>query len=348
MLIFVRHKINNEYFTIYRRDKQKFLNLKYFFEPEPFNFELIEDTDKIKEILEEKFTSKNRGEEYNAETPSVTQLSYKLYPMNIDKEKFLIKWLNNNVVTTESEKTTQNILNLGTVTHKILELYLCDKDSRLKDKPIIGQLKNSGKNTDSLIINKITKDLKKYIYQAFEDEEIVHKVVNLEELKSEIINKALKTLPNFILKELINLDLIYSEIFLSVPDYIQGSVDLVGYKDNKFSIIDFKTTSGTDKKTGKPKFKTKSQLEPYSRQLAIYNELLKRTDMSHLSDKDLPDFYIYQIHLIGNSYKKFEIPKQMVKHSAKEVNKIIDWYWSIRNGTQYIEPQEEELEFLTL
>ena len=82
MLILVKHKITGEYFTIYRKDKNRFLSLEKFFnaknetnEPIPFNFELIENQERIKQILEDEFTSKGRSEEYNPDLPSVTKIA---------------------------------------------------------------------------------------------------------------------------------------------------------------------------------------------------------------------------------------------------------------------------------
>lgn len=362
MLILVRQKINNEYYTIYREDKQKFLNLEYFFnygveddsEKVQFNFELIEDVNDIKKILEDNFTSKGRGDEYNPDLPSVTRIAYGLYPLDINRDKFLIKYINNKVITPEDEKNSNLILQRGTFLHKILELWVSDTECRKKDKPLIEKiniLKNTKKPSKQLVTqieDKIHSYIDKYIKIAYKDKEILYKIPNLDEIKDYLSNLAHNALTHFIYEELINSDLVYSEIFLSIPDYIQGSIDLVAYKDNKFSVIDFKTTQSIDKKTGKPKFKNNSQLEPYSRQLAIYNELLKRANMSHIVNDDLPEFYIYQIHLISNKYKRFEIPKNMIKNSTKEVENILNWYWSIRKGIEYKPNIEENLEYLTL
>lgn len=360
MLILVKHKITGEYFTIYRKDKNRFLSLEKFFnanvdpkEAIPFNFELIEDQNKIKQILEDEFTSKDRGEEYDPDLPSATQIAYSLYPMDIDSEKFLIKHLNNKVKTPEEEQQSEDTLSKGTFIHKICELWVTDKEGRAKDRPLIEKInilqqsKKPSKKLEKQIKGKILEYIDRYIQVALKDDEIIHKIKNLDELKNLLIELSREVLPQFFYQELINTDLIYSEIFLSVPNSIQGSVDLVVYKDNRFSVIDFKTTSSIDKKSGKPKFKNNSQLEPYSRQLAIYNELLKNTNMTHCIQDDMPDFYIYQIHLVGKNYKKFEIPQSMVKKSTEKVKDVLNWYWCTRKGIPY-ESQIKEDEDYTL
>ena len=75
--------------------------------------------------------------------------------------------------------------------------------------------------------------------------------------------------------------------------------------------------------------------------------------MTHIiEDGQEPNYYIVQLHLVNGKYKKFEIPKSLVKQQGKIVEKVIKWYWDIRNG---IEPEcehntdeQEDLEFLTL
>jgi hypothetical protein len=362
MYVLVKNKLTNEYRALKKSDIRDFLSLDNFFKKDPnvkeedytFNFEVIEDLGKIKEILNTEFVSRGRSEEYDTNIPSVTQIAYKLKCIDLSEEKFLLRWQNNTKLTEEDEQKSRDICSRGTFEHFILQCYICDQENRRKDKPIIEQLKilkqtkKPSKKIEKQIEDKIIADIKRYIQIAYKDNEIISKIPNLEELKSELEDITLKVLPKFIMKELIFMDLVYSEIFLSVPNFIQGSIDLVCYKDNKFSIVDYKTANSVDKKTGKPKYKTNAQAKHYAYQLAIYNELLNKSGMTHLSENELPDFYIYQIHLIDKDYKKFEISKDTVKHAIKEMKDILNWYWSIRNGTEYIPPQEEELKYLTL
>lgn len=351
MFVLIKNKITGEYHTIYKKDISNFKSLDKFFNSSEFNFDIIEDNAEIKKILDEQFTSKGRGEEYNEDLPSVTKIAYNLFPLNINTEKFLIRFWNDTPLK-EQEGDKQNILSRGTFLHFILEQFVCDKNERSKDKPLIEQLKILQKNKkpskkiDKEIDSRIISNIRTYIQKAYKDDEILKKIPNIEDLKEELEYLAVKCLPNFIKNELIFTDLVYSEIFLCIDNYIQGSIDLTCYKDGIFSIVDFKTTSSLDKTTGKPKFKSPSQLQGYARQLFIYNELLKKSGMTHLYDDSSPDFYIYQIHLVSGKYKKFKIPQALVEAQRKTINNIMDWYWGIRNEN-YIEPSlEDELDDL--
>lgn len=361
MFVLIKSTITGDYHTIYRRDIQDFLRLKHFFNTENFNFEIIEDVNKIKEILDTEFVSKGRGGEYNENTPSCTRIAYNLFPININADKFLLRWKNNTPLI-EQEGNKDKILKTGTWVHKILELWITDKESRDKDKPLIEQIKilNKTKKPSKKILkqidNKILSDIRRYIQLAYKDEEILYKIPNIEEYKEELEFLAIKCLPEFIKNELIFTDLVYSEIFLCIDDCIQGSVDLCCYDKNAFSIWDFKTTSSVDKKTGKPKFKSNStdQLAGYARQLYVYNKLLKHSGMTHLYDGSTPNYNIIQLHLISGKYKKFNIPQGLVEAQGKTVEKVLQWYWDVRNGVITNETvkntfeEDEDLEFLTL
>ena len=358
----VKNKITNEYKTLKTRDIQAFLRLDKFFESDPnlpkgktvsFNFEVIEDFDTIKDVLDNVFTSRNRGEDYNENLPSVSQIAYSLYPINIYSDKFLLRWQNNHEYTEEDEIETQNILSRGTFIHFILEQFICDKENRNKYKPLVNILNNKpSKKVIKKINDKIIKDIHKYVELAYKDDEILRKIHNLDELKDELKQLSIKCLPDFIREEIVLTDPVYSEIFISIDNYLQGSIDFCAYLNNKFSILDFKTTSSCDKKTGKPKFKTQSQAIPYSRQLALYNELLKRSKMSHCTSEENPDFFIYQIHLISGKYKKFNISDDMITASKKELDKILKWYWDVRNNKREIynteDNPEDEMYYLAL
>lgn len=365
MLILVRNKNTDEIFSIYRKHKYAFLHLEKFFNsdlkegepPVPFNFELIEDPKEIRQILEDKFSSKGRGEEYDEDLPSVTRIAYQLQPVDPYAEKFLIRYWNNTPATEEGAELSYETLTLGSLTHKIFELFILDKTERQRDKilldkiKVLQQCKKPSKKLEKQINDKIIKDVTRYAEQALVDPEILHKAPDVKRFETEFKELALKALPDFIKNELLYTDLVYSEIYLAT-DRIQGSIDLCCYRNGQFTIADYKTTRSVDKKSGKPKFKTPSQAYPYySRQLAIYNYLLNENNMSHVSGDELPNFVIYQIHLTGGTYKKFEIPKQYVKEATKQVQKVLDWYWCTRQGRKYIEPEmseDEEIDYITL
>lgn len=360
MFVLIKNTITNEYSSIYRKDIKSFLNLKSFFGTEDFNFEIIEDRNEIKNILEDKFTSKGRGEEYNEDLPSVTKIAYTLFPISINNDKFLLRWKNNTPLL-EQEGDKDNILSRGTFIHYILEQYVCDKESRQKDRPLIEKIKilnnckKPSKKINKEINDKIISDIRRYIKMAYKDEEILRKISNIEDLKEELEFLAIKCLPDFIRNELIFTDLVYSEIFLCVDNNIQGSVDFVAVKDGEIHIIDYKTTSSVDKKTGKPKFKNSSQLAPFARQLYIYDKLLKETKMVNLLPNEYPEFNIIQIHLVSGKYKKFIIPQGLVEAQGKTIEKVLTWYWDIRNGMFdkyenecYNDCDDTEIDFLTI
>lgn len=356
MFAIIKNKITNEYNTIYQRDIENFKSLYNFFKVDPkleeevvpdFNFEIIDDLAEIKKILETDFISKGRGAQYNENLPSVTKIAYGLFPIDVDNEKFLLRWKNNHHLYKKStEIDTDFVFQKGTFIHFILEQFVCDKSAREQDKPLIEQLKilqnakKPVKNIIQKIDDKIIKDINKYINLAYEDEEILIKIPNIDEIKQDLEFLARNCLLSFIKEELLFTDLVYSEIFICLDDYIQGSIDFVAYKDNKFSIIDYKTTSSINKINGKPKFKSKSELAPYARQLYLYNELLKKSKMTHIYGED-PNYYIIQIHLLNGKYKKFSIPKELVKEQGVIIEKVIKWYWNTRKDI----PTQDDIDY---
>lgn len=358
MFVLVKNKNNNEYFTIYRKDIPRFISFKKSFnknkDKEEFNFEIIEDVNEIKQILDKHFSSKGRGGEYNEDLSSVTKIAYGLTPKDLDKDYFLLKWMNEHKYTKEDEQKSRHTLKQGNLLHSVLEHYICDTEERKKDKPLINQiniLNNAKKPSQKLqkqIDDKIDSDIIKYTLEAFNDEEILYKIPELESLKNELLETARRCLHSFIKEVLINIDLVYSEIFI-VSDNIQGSIDLVCYKDNKYTILDYKSCSTIDKKTGKPKLKNPSQTDEYGRQLYLYNKLLKESGMAH---NDNPEFYIAQIHTINGKYKLFNIDKKTVEKEGKIVEKVLKWYLDVRSGNytipEIIEDIDEELEFITI
>lgn len=353
MFVLIHNKVTDEYGTIYKNDIDDFLSIKKICETE-FKYEVISDISEIKKILEDKFSSKGRGEEYNENLPSSTKIAYSLFPVNICKDKFLIKWKNDTPLL-EQNNNKEETLNKGTIIHSVLEQYICDKEARKQDKPIIEKLKilkktkKPSKKIQEEIDAKIQEDIKKYLNKTFENDEVNRKIKNIDEYRENFSEVAIKCLLSFIKEELIFTDLVYSEIFISMEDFIQGSIDLTCYYDNKFSIWDYKTTSSIDKKTGKPKFKTKSQLSPYARQLYIYYKLLQNSKMGHLQLEDkFPQFNIIQLHLISGEYKKFDIPFDLIKKEGKIVDEVLDWYWCVRQDLPLPEKEEENYDLLTL
>lgn len=337
----VKNTRTNEYRTLRKADKDKFYDLAYFFDNqdkngEPiFNFEVITDHDTIRDIVKKEFNSKGRGEEYNGNMPSVSQIASKLYPLDLSTDKYLLRWQNNESIEVIKSSLNNESLSKGTYIHKILELFVTDRCARNNDLSILKQIEfvNKNKNNKRLQsrVDKTIKDIiMAYCDMASVDEEILHKIPDFEEKRESYQQLALKVLPPFLKNELIHLDCIYSEVFICIDNFVQGSIDLVCYRDGEFSICDFKTTSSIDKKTGKRKFKTISTMGGYIRQVALYYELLKKGN--YLQSGKFPKFVIYQIHLVGEDYKTFEIPEDTIKKAIKQNHETLKWYWGIVNS----------------
>lgn len=339
-LFLIKDLRTQEYNTLREKDENKFYDLVDFFDKtdekgEPiFNFEVITDKAEIKKIVKQVFNSKGRGEEYIGNMPSVSQIASKLYPIDIATDKYLLRWKNNEPLEVVSKNLNNESLSKGTYIHKILELFVTDRCSRNKDKSLLVQLdllsKHKDEDKEGKILAKISEIITHYCEIASIDEEILHKIPDFESKRVEYEDLAHKVLPTFITKELIHTDCIYSEVFIKIKDFCQGSIDLICYKNGEFTICDFKTTSSIDKNTGKRKFKSLSNISGYIRQVALYYELLKHG--GYLQSGSFPKFIIYQIHLIGKDYKVFEIPEEMIRNAIKQNKEVIEWYWATVNS----------------
>lgn len=337
----VRNIRTDEYRTLRKKDLNAFYDLQDFFgkydkDDNPvFNFEVIQDEGKIKEIVKEHFNSRGRGEEYNANMPSVSQIASKLYPLDLKTEKYLLRWQNNEPLEVISTAFNNESLSRGTYIHKILELFVSDKCARDGDTSMLKDLEFISKNKNNKVLQKridntMNNIISHYCTLASVDDEILHKIPDFERKRVEYEELAHKVLPNFIKDQLIHVDAIYSEVFIKIDNFVQGSIDLVGYRDGIFSILDFKTSSSIDKKTGKRKFKSLNNMQGYVRQLALYYELLRRG--GYLQSCEFPKFFIYMIHLVGGDYKVFDIPQDMVKQAIKQNQETLDWYWRVVNS----------------
>lgn len=167
-------------------------------------FEVIKDPYEIRDILDEKYSSKNREEPYDKNTPSVTNITDSLYPINWEDSERLIYWLNYKTkeqhlaTASKSEKS----LARGTSLHKMLELYL-------KDNHGIGD-----------------KSFAEYIYDP---------VITDEDLM-------IKTLERFRDAQKGKFKPIAIEKFIKLP-YIQGTVDLLCEYDGRLTLCDWKTAA---------------------------------------------------------------------------------------------------------
>lgn len=263
MLLLHRPDID-EYRTIHHEDAELFYEIvnNHLFDKEDKEtglitryenkLELITDKKQIKKVLDEKYSSRSRSEQYTAGLPSATVISSGLFPINIDYKnrasKFnILKWWNNTSIEDMNAQKIKNKLSLdsGNFIHKILELTFLD-DSRIYTKK---------------------RSLQKYIELACQDKEIINTISNFEDRKQYFIDMASKTLCKFFESELENISPVFNELFIRLDNKIQGAIDAVVYKNKKLTILDWKTSK-----------KSASRLElvdkGYTRQLYIYSRML--------------------------------------------------------------------------
>lgn len=263
-MILIRRPDIDEYRTIHKEDIELFHEIvnNNLFDKEDKEtgvitryenkLELITDKVQIKKVLDEKYSSRSRTEEYTAGLPSATVISSGLFPMNIDYKnrasKFnILKWWNNTSLEDMNAQKVTNKLSLdsGNIVHKILELTFLD-DSRVYTKK---------------------RGLQNFIELACQDKEIINTISNFEDRKQYFVDMASKTLSKFFESELENISPVFNELFINLDGKIQGAIDAVVYKNKKLTILDWKTSK-----------KSASRLQlvdkGYTRQLYIYSRML--------------------------------------------------------------------------
>lgn len=299
------------YLTIHKEDEQNFkdlVNSNYFHKENKFR--LVKDRDEIRQILEDNFSSKNRGEEYTTGLPSATLISSALFPYNLDSHVYgnkiaLLRWHNDTDFEDLQNQKVKNKLSTdsGTLCHKVLELSLQDKKTRTFDKQ---------------------KNIKKYIEKACEDKEIVKTIENFDTRKDYFESMSMNTLNKFFKNEIKKLDPIFDELFLK-NEYIQGSIDLVAYRNGELSCIDFKTS--------KHSMSQKQAAEKgYLRQLYIYSRMLLRAKVISPKEYENLKFVIYFWNWNSGNSAVYEYDKKEIDRNKGYVDFILSWYWSIKNG----------------
>lgn len=308
-MYFLHRKDTDTYITIHKEDEANFKNISQsdFFNTEN-KFQLIKDKTEIRNILEDRFSSKNRGEDYSVGLPSSTLVSSSLFPYNLDKRSHnnkiaLLKW-NNDIDSAElKSQRIKNKLSTdsGTYIHKILELALLDKNTRIYDK---------------------TKSLNKYIEIANSEKEIVNLIDNFNDRKDYFTEIASKTLSKFFENELNKLDPICNELFVK-NQYIQGAIDAIVYKNKRLYLTDWKTSKKSMSKNQVPD-------KGYLRQLYIYSRLL--LDLGIISKQEYKNlgFQIYFFNWNSGNSAVYEFDKSEVDKSKGYVDFILSWYWSIK------------------
>ena len=307
MLLLYRPDIN-EYKTIHREDEERFLNLaKNMFKTDN-KFVIIKDPKIMKEIIDTKFSSTNRTEEYTKGLPSATVIN-SLCPMNITSRDFsknksnLLKWMNDVSIEdfNETRKTGLISLDSGTYIHKVLEMALLD-DCRNYDK---------------------IRNLKYYISQANKSHECYSKIEDFDSKKDELALKAIKCLEKFFTDEFLKVDLVFSELFLKT-DLIQGSIDLVNYKYGELHISDFKTS----KKSYSP-----SKYDDFCRQLYIYSYMMLENGFITQKMFDNLKYEVFFFNWNTGHNKIITIPHKDVMSKKRMCHYILDWIWAVKNET---------------
>jgi len=319
-MIFLHRPDTDEYITIHKQDEQyldELVNSNFFYDEykNPSNqlrFNVIKDKDEIKKILEDKYSSKNRGEEYTAGLPSATLISSKLFPYCLDTTKShnkagLLRWANNVSVEdlNATRLTTKLSTDTGSFIHKILELSLLDRDTRPFKKQFM---------------------LDDYIKQAEEDEEIVNMIDNFEGRKEYFTEIARKTLKKFFENEIQHIDVVASELFVR-NKYLQGAIDLIGYKNGNLHVLDWKTSKKSCSRNQIPQ-------KGYCRQLYIYSRMLLDTGIISRKEYDKLGFEIHFFNWNSHNYSVYPYTKEEIDKNRLYVNFILSWYWSIKNGTE--------------
>lgn len=309
MYFLVRYDTDT-YITIHKEDKESFEKIcnsnlfKY-----PNRFILVDNKNDIKKILEDKYSSKNRGGEYITGLPSTTLISSSLFPYNLDSRSpdnkiALLKWNNDIELSDIQSQKIKNKLSTdsGTYIHKILELALSDKTKRIFDR------KNN---------------IKEYIDRANSDKEIINMIANFEERKKYFSDMAEKTLSKFFYSELPNIDSIFNEIFLFNKG-IQGSIDMLNYENGKLYISDFKTSKKSCSRNQIPE-------KGYLRQLYIYSRMLLNLGIISKKEYENLGFKIYFFNWNSGNSAVYEYDKSEIDKSKNYCEFILNWYYQMRD-----------------
>lgn len=308
-MYFLNRQDTDTYVTIHQEDEQNFYNIinSNIFQKEN-KFRIIKDKNEIKSILDNKYSSKNRGEEYTEGLPSATLISSALFPYNLDMHSSnnqvgLLRWNNDiDVSDMQAQKVTNKLsTDSGTFIHEVLELALGDKKARIFEK---------------------SRNLQKYIELVCNDKNIINMINNFDERKQYFVDMSTKVLSKFFQEELPRIDSIFNEIFIK-NNYLQGCIDMVNYQDGKLYISDFKTSK-------KSMSYNQVASKGYLRQLYIYSRMLLDNNIITKKEYDNLGFKIYFFNWNSCKSAVYEFPKSEVDKSKGYVDFILSWYWSIK------------------
>lgn len=307
----------NKYLTLHKEDLEKFNSVSDKFTrklpngervPCDNKFQIITDKKEIKKILEDNFSSKNRGEEYTVGLPSATLISSALFPIDVEKDFNILNWQNS---IPSDEYKMQQITNklstdIGTVVHACIEYAVTDRNTRIFNKK---------------------RNLNGYINEVFEDKDIQNMIVDFDSRKEYFRDIVLKVLTPFFENELEKVDPVFSELFLK-NEYIQGSIDGVFYHNHRLYIYDWKTSK---------KAQSEAMIyHKYARQLYIYSRMLLRNGVITKKEYDNLGFKIGFFNWNSGRSAIYEYSKEQIDKSRAYVDFLVSWYWTMKNEKETI------------
>ena len=315
-MYFLNRPDTETYITIHREDEQNFYDIvnSNVFQREN-KFRLIKDKKEIKQILDSRYSSKDRGEEYTTGLPSATLISSALFPYNLDSHSqhnkiALLRWNNDiDVADLQSQKIKNKLsTDSGTFIHEILELALRDRETRLFEK---------------------ARSIDKYIDMVCQDKNIIKMIENFDDRKEYFVDMSKRTLNNFFKNEISKIDAVYNELFVK-NQYLQGSIDMVNYENGRLYISDFKTSKKSMSRNKVPE-------KGYLRQLYIYSRMLLANNIISKKEYDNLGFKIYFFNWNSNNSAVYEFDKKEVDKCSAYVNFILSWYWNMKNNTEDVQ-----------
>lgn len=271
--------------------------------------ELITDKAQIKKVLDEKYSSRSRTEQYTAGLPSATVISSGLFPMNIDYKdrgsKFnILKWWNNiSLEDMNAQKITNKLsLDSGNFIHKIIEISLISGDRIYTRK----------------------RRLNEYIKLACQDKEIINTISNFEDRKQYFVDMASKTLLKFFQNEIEHIHPVFNEIFLKC-DRIQGAIDILMYKNKRLTLGDIKTSKKSMSRNQVPE-------KGYLRQLFLYREMLLELGIINKHEYNTmgQEIFFFNWNSLNSCTYSFE--KDEIDKCRAYCEFILNWFWEIKNS----------------
>jgi len=270
-----------------------------FFEEEGTQFRIIYDSAELKQILNDKFTSKYRPAPYDKSLPSVTSIVGSLSPLDLKSSRGLIKWFMN---ISKEDYAAQQILNKssmqkGNDIHKVLEDIMLDEETPVKDKTIdkyLGELEYRDIAEQALTKFPKYKDKAKKSY--WENELPIIKPIHSELF---IIDSFTKT---------------------------QGTIDSVCEYNGKLTLLDYKSTNEMNKQTQKYTFPSPKGIKKYHKQLCLYSIFLY--NQKYLTKKEFKELQhkILMWHWSREEYRLYEFDNDFIMGYQPEIFKTISWF----------------------